>query len=158
MIKNIYCLCFVLYEQTYHRHPSLSHLRAIETFQTACYITGCLPNKRHTLYGNQFLNILYFSEVSPVFNNAWGWGGTVPCILNLCKRWRTAVSFITRPLHPSQNTPWQPLGRKGWVGCRVGLDALENRKILFCQISKADSCHSAHSLVSVPAELALPLD
>jgi len=48
--------------------PSLSHLSAIQTFQMAHYITGCLPKKRHALYGNRFLNILHFSEVVPVYN------------------------------------------------------------------------------------------
>jgi len=45
MVKNKFCLCFVLYEEPYHKHPSLSHLSAIQTFQMACYLAGCLLNK-----------------------------------------------------------------------------------------------------------------
>jgi hypothetical protein len=37
------------------------------------------------------------------------------------------VSFTPRPLYPEGKSPWYWIG--GWVGSRVGLDAVVKRKI-----------------------------
>jgi hypothetical protein len=51
-------------------------------------------------------------------------------ILNLGTRWRRIVSVTPRPLYPGERNPgthW--IG--GWVGSKVGLDAVEKRKISY---------------------------
>jgi hypothetical protein len=39
-------------------------------------------------------------------------GGVAPHILDLCTRWKSAVSFTPRPLYPPGKSPWYPLDRR----------------------------------------------
>ena len=53
--------------------------------------------------------------------------GTAPLFLNLGARLKWVVNVTLRPLHPHEST----YRTGGWMGPRVGLDALEKWKNLF---------------------------
>jgi hypothetical protein len=49
----------------------------------------------------------------------WGNGGIATRIIDLGIRWRSVVSFMTRPLYPQGKSPWFPLDRRlGELKCR----------------------------------------
>jgi hypothetical protein len=66
-------------------------------------------------------------------------------VLDLGTRWKWVVSFTPLPLYTRGKRPgiqW----RGGWVGPRVGLDAVEKRKILHCQKSNPGRAARSPSL------------
>jgi hypothetical protein len=59
-----------------------------------------------------------------------------PIFVDFVTRWRWVVSFTPLSLYPGKRAPppsTHTIG--GWVGPRVGLDAVEKSKILHCQES-----------------------
>jgi hypothetical protein len=76
-----------------------------------------------------------------------GGRSTAPLVLNFGTNWRWVVNFTVRLLYPLKRSS-VPTG--GWVGPKVGLDVLENRRhFASTGIRSPDS--PARSAVSIPA-------